>query len=120
MRIVKQELFLADVTTCFTTLKKAVQEMRMPEAVDLQMAQNSARHVFVRIHPQNVTDTSFRLDAVTVRADPSAAFAIQFEHLFPVSLSSDVCICKLIRNLRRIGTERIQSTTVCEIGRAHV
>ncbi|TCD71548.1 hypothetical protein EIP91_008929 [Steccherinum ochraceum] len=63
---VKQEIFLADVTACFTTLKKAVQEIRMSDGADLNMAQ-----------------TSVRPDAVTVRIDPSAAYALEFEHLFP-------------------------------------
>ncbi|KAH8100703.1 Rec8 like protein-domain-containing protein [Cristinia sonorae] len=63
---IKQEIFFTDVTSCSSALKKAVDDMRLPQAVNLQMAQNSVR-----------------ADAVTVRIDPSAAFAMQFEHLFP-------------------------------------
>ncbi|KAI0076094.1 hypothetical protein K474DRAFT_1708496 [Panus rudis PR-1116 ss-1] len=64
---VKQDIFLTDVTACFHTLKKAVQELydTSVTAEQLQMGQPSARP-----------------DTVTMVADPSAQFAMDFDHLF--------------------------------------
>ncbi|KAG1757590.1 Rec8 like protein-domain-containing protein [Suillus lakei] len=61
---VKQEIFLSDVTTCFNSLKKVVQEFRSMAASEaqLQMAQPSVRP-----------------SAVTLAADPGAAFAMDFD-----------------------------------------
>ncbi|KAG1749976.1 Rec8 like protein-domain-containing protein [Suillus paluster] len=61
---VKQEIFLSDVTTCFNSLKRVVQEFRSMAASEaqLQMAQPSVRP-----------------SAVTLAADPSAAFAMDFD-----------------------------------------
>jgi len=46
MLAVKQEIFLTDVTTCFHTLKKAVQEFHTLSnaAGELQMGQPSLRY----------------------------------------------------------------------------
>lgn len=41
--IVKHEIFLADVTTCFNSLKKAITEINMASSAQLQMGQPSAR-----------------------------------------------------------------------------
>lgn len=64
---VKQEIFFADVNTCFTTLKKAVQELHASSdaAAQLQMGQPSVRP-----------------DTVTISVDPGAAFAMDFDNLF--------------------------------------
>lgn len=61
---VKQELFLSDVTSCFNSLKRVVQEFRSMAASEahLQMAQPSVRP-----------------SAVTLAADPGAAFAMDFD-----------------------------------------
>lgn len=61
---VKQELFFSDVTTCFNSLKRVVQEFRSMAASEaqLQMAQPSVRP-----------------SAVTLAADPGAAFAMDFD-----------------------------------------
>ena len=43
--VVKQEIFLTDVTACFTSLKKIVQDMQLTHCnnFQLQMAQPSVR-----------------------------------------------------------------------------
>ncbi|KAI0788425.1 hypothetical protein C8Q75DRAFT_768428 [Abortiporus biennis] len=62
---VKQEIFLSDVTSCFNTLKKAVQDLHTFNTdAQLQMAQPSVRP-----------------DQVTMAPDPGAAFAMEFDHL---------------------------------------
>ena len=43
--IVKQEILLSDVTACFNTLKKAVSELHVTSAGELQMGQASVRSV---------------------------------------------------------------------------
>ncbi|KAF8140272.1 hypothetical protein EV363DRAFT_1152517 [Boletus edulis] len=61
---VKQEIFISDVTTCFNSLKRVELEFRSmtsPEG-QLQMAQPSVK-----------------LSAVTLRADPRAAFSMEFD-----------------------------------------
>lgn len=64
---IKQEFLLADATTCSNTLKKSVQEMHAfaSTAGQLQMGQPTVRP-----------------DAVTAVADPTVAFALDFDHLF--------------------------------------
>ncbi|KAG2044865.1 hypothetical protein BDR03DRAFT_848367 [Suillus americanus] len=64
-----QELFLSDVTTCFNSLKRVVQEFRSIAASEaqLQMAQPSVRS-----------------SAVTLTADPGAAFAMDFDAMVAV------------------------------------
>ncbi|KAG2159848.1 uncharacterized protein EDB93DRAFT_1074203 [Suillus bovinus] len=64
-----QELFLSDVTTCFNSLKRVVQEFRSMAASEahLQMAQPSVRP-----------------SAVTLATDPGAAFAIDFDAMVAV------------------------------------
>ncbi|OCH96110.1 hypothetical protein OBBRIDRAFT_718943 [Obba rivulosa] len=66
---VKQEIFYTDVTTCFNSLKKAVQEFNSMTkgAAELQMGQ-----------------PSLRPDALTIAADPGIAFAMDFDALFIV------------------------------------
>lgn len=44
---VKQEIFFTDVTVCFNMLKKAVSEMHVASAGELQMGQPSVRSVCV-------------------------------------------------------------------------
>ncbi|OJA21506.1 hypothetical protein AZE42_05106 [Rhizopogon vesiculosus] len=60
----KQEIFLSDVTTCFNSLKRVVQEFRSMAASEaqLQMAQPSVRP-----------------STVTLAADPGAVFAMDFD-----------------------------------------
>ncbi|KAI0961589.1 hypothetical protein AcV7_000653 [Taiwanofungus camphoratus] len=63
---VKQEIFLTDVTTCFNSLKKAVQEFHtLSSSAELQMGQ-----------------PSLRSDALTLIADPGVAFAMDFDNIF--------------------------------------
>ncbi|KAG2366517.1 hypothetical protein BDR07DRAFT_1274033 [Suillus spraguei] len=64
-----QELFFSDVTTCFNSLKRVVQEFRSMAASEaqLQMAQPSVRP-----------------SAVTLAADPSAALAMDFDAMVAV------------------------------------
>ncbi|KAI0335243.1 hypothetical protein GY45DRAFT_1268246 [Cubamyces sp. BRFM 1775] len=66
---VKQELFFADVSTCFNALKKAVQDLSAmsASAAQLQMGQ-----------------PSLRAEALTLTADPGAAFGIDFDSVFVV------------------------------------
>ncbi|KAL6309946.1 hypothetical protein BKA93DRAFT_722097 [Sparassis latifolia] len=67
LMIVKQEIFLTDVTTCFNSLKKAVQEFNSLSkgATELQMGQ-----------------PSLRPDALTLVVDPGTAFAMDFGNIF--------------------------------------
>ena len=56
--IVKQEILMSDVQTCFSALKKAVhdfQTMAMTSAAQLQMGQPNARYVltFYRLAREN-------------------------------------------------------------------
>ncbi|PIL31935.1 hypothetical protein GSI_06639 [Ganoderma sinense ZZ0214-1] len=64
---VKQEIFLADVTTCFNSLKKAVQDVSTlsAAATDLQMGQ-----------------PSLRPETLTLVADPEAAFGLAFDSVY--------------------------------------
>ncbi|KAI0801231.1 Rec8 like protein-domain-containing protein [Fomes fomentarius] len=64
---VKQEIFFADVTTCFHALKKAVQDLSAlsANAMQLQMGQ-----------------PSLRVEALTLVADPGTAFGIDFDSIF--------------------------------------
>ncbi|KAF9229270.1 hypothetical protein BS17DRAFT_771250 [Gyrodon lividus] len=63
---VKQEIFMSDVTTCFNSLKRVVQEIRSMTSSEgeLQMAQPSVKPA-----------------AVTLRADPNAAFSMEFDNM---------------------------------------
>ncbi|PCH33660.1 hypothetical protein WOLCODRAFT_147744 [Wolfiporia cocos MD-104 SS10] len=61
---VKQEIFHTDVTTCYNSLKKAVQEFHTLSKAELQMGQ-----------------PSLRPDALTLAADPGAAFAMDFGNM---------------------------------------
>ncbi|KAI1797908.1 hypothetical protein LXA43DRAFT_969106 [Ganoderma leucocontextum] len=74
LMIVKQEIFLADVTTCFNALKKAVQDLSTlsAAATELQMGQ-----------------PSLRPEVLTLVADPEAAFGIAFDSVFVVHEESD-------------------------------
>ncbi|KAI0756960.1 Rec8 like protein-domain-containing protein [Daedaleopsis nitida] len=64
---VKQDIFFADVTTCFNALKKAVQDLSAlsVNAMQLQMGQ-----------------PSLRPEALTLVADPGTAFGIDFDSIF--------------------------------------
>ncbi|RPD82524.1 hypothetical protein L226DRAFT_565089 [Lentinus tigrinus ALCF2SS1-7] len=64
---VKQEIFFTDVTTCSNALKKAVQDLSAisANAVELQMGQ-----------------PSMRAEALTLTADPGAAFGLNFDRIF--------------------------------------
>ncbi|KAI0655106.1 Rec8 like protein-domain-containing protein [Cubamyces menziesii] len=64
-----QELFFADVHTCFNALKKAVQDLSAMSAgaAQLQMGQ-----------------PTLRAEALTLTADPGAAFGIDFDSVFVV------------------------------------
>ncbi|KAL7285330.1 hypothetical protein ACG7TL_000425 [Trametes sanguinea] len=66
---VKQELFFTDVTTCYNALKKAVQDLSSmsANAAQLQMGQ-----------------PTLRAEALTLTADPGAAFGIDFDNVFVV------------------------------------
>ncbi|KZT02692.1 uncharacterized protein LAESUDRAFT_661292 [Laetiporus sulphureus 93-53] len=66
---VKQEMFLTDVTTCYNSLKKAVQELNTLSKgfAELQMGQ-----------------PSMRPDALTLTADPGVAFVMDFGDMFKV------------------------------------
>ncbi|KAI0825105.1 Rec8 like protein-domain-containing protein [Trametes gibbosa] len=66
---VKQDLFYADVTTCFNALKKAVQDLSSMSATvaQLQMGQ-----------------PTLRAEALTLTADPGTAFGIDFDNIFVV------------------------------------
>ncbi|RDB28700.1 hypothetical protein Hypma_015537 [Hypsizygus marmoreus] len=63
---VKQEIFMTDVTNCFTSLKKVVQELQSAAVLDarLQMAQPSVRP-----------------SAVTLVSDPRVTIALDFDAL---------------------------------------
>ncbi|KAF7306915.1 RAD21/Rec8 N-terminal domain protein [Mycena indigotica] len=61
---VKQEIFFSDVTSCVASLKKVVQEMKTASALDLQMAQPTAR-----------------LSALNLPKDSTAGFLIDFDAL---------------------------------------
>ncbi|KIM85185.1 hypothetical protein PILCRDRAFT_96366 [Piloderma croceum F 1598] len=65
-RYFKQEIFMSDVTICFNSLKKVVQELHSMSATDaqLQMAQ-----------------PSIRPSALTLVADPRMTFAMDFDNL---------------------------------------
>ncbi|KAH9944356.1 uncharacterized protein BXZ73DRAFT_87270 [Epithele typhae] len=65
--LVKEDIFYADVTTCFNSLKKAVQEMTVvsASAAQLQMGQ-----------------PTLRAEAITLAADPAAAFSITVDGMF--------------------------------------
>ncbi|KAH9898372.1 Rec8 like protein-domain-containing protein [Cubamyces lactineus] len=68
-RTFKQEIFFADVSTCFHALKKAVQDLSSMSAnvAQLQMGQ-----------------PTLRAEALTLTADPGAAFGIDFDSVFVV------------------------------------
>ncbi|KAG9314349.1 hypothetical protein JVU11DRAFT_5141 [Chiua virens] len=61
---IKQEIFVSDVTTCFNSLKRVEHEFRSLTSSEgqLQMAQPSVKS-----------------SAVTLRADPRAAFSLEFD-----------------------------------------
>ncbi|KIK78796.1 hypothetical protein PAXRUDRAFT_36561 [Paxillus rubicundulus Ve08.2h10] len=61
-----QEILMSDVTTCFNSLKRMVQEFRSMTALEgeLQMAQPSVKPA-----------------AVTLRADPNAVFSLNFDNM---------------------------------------
>ncbi|KAJ6621737.1 hypothetical protein B0H10DRAFT_2017274 [Mycena sp. CBHHK59/15] len=63
---VKQEIFMSDIASCVTSLKKVVQEMQSIATMgaQLQMAQPTAR-----------------VSALTLAADPKAAYLIDFDAL---------------------------------------
>ncbi|OSD03409.1 hypothetical protein PYCCODRAFT_1466798 [Trametes coccinea BRFM310] len=71
---VKQELFFTDVTTCYNALKKAVQDLSSmsANAAQLQMGQ-----------------PTLRAEALTLTADPGAAFGIDFDNVFVVGLTQE-------------------------------
>ncbi|KAF4623751.1 hypothetical protein D9613_001795 [Agrocybe pediades] len=60
--LVKQDIFMSDVTNCVATLKKVVQDMRASGSAQLQMANPSVRPA-----------------AVTLIADPNQAYALDFD-----------------------------------------
>ncbi|TFK93458.1 hypothetical protein K466DRAFT_594355 [Polyporus arcularius HHB13444] len=64
---VKEEIFFTDVTTCYNSLKKAVHELSAfsANAAELQMGQ-----------------PSLRAEALTLTADPGAAFGLNFDRIF--------------------------------------
>ncbi|TFK57093.1 hypothetical protein OE88DRAFT_1650669 [Heliocybe sulcata] len=64
---VKQEIFLSDVTTCFHSLKKAVNELQSMTLSDAQL---------------QMGQPTVRPDTVTLQADPGAEFAMNFDHFF--------------------------------------
>ncbi|KAI0651884.1 Rec8 like protein-domain-containing protein [Trametes meyenii] len=72
---VKEEIFYADVTTCFNALKKAVQDLSTmsASAAQLQMGQ-----------------PSLRPEALTLTADPGTAFGIDFDSIFVVNMTQEV------------------------------
>ncbi|RPD62913.1 hypothetical protein L227DRAFT_497993 [Lentinus tigrinus ALCF2SS1-6] len=74
LMIVKQEIFFTDVTTCSNALKKAVQDLSAisANAVELQMGQ-----------------PSMRAEALTLTADPGAAFGLNFDRIFVVYAEQD-------------------------------
>ncbi|KAI0778213.1 Rec8 like protein-domain-containing protein [Trametes elegans] len=64
---VKQDIFYADVSTCYNALKKAVQDLSTmtANAAQLQMGQ-----------------PTLRMEALTLTADPGTAFGIDFDNVF--------------------------------------
>ncbi|KAI0669869.1 Rec8 like protein-domain-containing protein [Trametes maxima] len=72
---VKEEIFYADVTTCFNALKKAVQDLSTmsASAAQLQMGQ-----------------PSLRPEALTLTADPGTAFGIDFDSVFVINMTQDL------------------------------
>ncbi|KAJ7293565.1 hypothetical protein C8J57DRAFT_1269366 [Mycena rebaudengoi] len=66
LMVVKQEIFMSDVSTCVASLKKVVQEMQSAVATgaQLQMAQPTVR-----------------ASALTLAVDPKAAYPIDFDAL---------------------------------------
>ncbi len=83
---VKEEIFFTDVTTCYNSLKKAVHELSAFSAnsAELQMGQPSLRYV----HPlrwSTLSDACMRsAEALTLTADPGAAFGLNFDRIFVV------------------------------------
>ncbi|KAI0724582.1 hypothetical protein C8T65DRAFT_704409 [Cerioporus squamosus] len=74
LMIVKEEIFFTDVTTCYNALKKAVQDLSAfsANAAELQMGQ-----------------PSLRAEALTLTADPGAAFGLNFDSIFVVHADED-------------------------------
>ncbi|KAJ6509522.1 Rec8 like protein-domain-containing protein [Mycena vitilis] len=74
--LVKQEIFMTDVSNCVASLKKVVQEMQsLTTGEGLQMAQPAARP-----------------SAVTLAKDPGAAYLIDFDALVAVSIPADFSV----------------------------
>ncbi|GLB36139.1 putative N terminus of Rad21 / Rec8 like protein [Lyophyllum shimeji] len=63
---VKQEMFMSDVTSCFASLKKVVQEFQSAATTDERL---------------QMTQASVRPSAVTLVADPRTAIAVDFDAL---------------------------------------
>ncbi|KAH7930949.1 hypothetical protein BV22DRAFT_1101346 [Leucogyrophana mollusca] len=68
------EIFLTDVTACSNSLKRVVQELRSIAAADAQL---------------QMTHPSVRPSAVTLAADPNAAFSLDFDNMVADIADSD-------------------------------
>jgi hypothetical protein len=83
--IVKQEIFLSDVTTCFNSLKKMVQELRsVTSDTQLQMAQPCIRSNYFYGLKTREFHIFRRPGALTLLADPRSAFIMDFDNLVAV------------------------------------
>ncbi|KAJ7634292.1 Rec8 like protein-domain-containing protein [Mycena polygramma] len=86
--LVKQEIFMTDVSNCVASLKKVVQEMQsLTTGEGLQMAQPAARP-----------------SAVTLAKDPGAAYLIDFDALVAVR-----CVAVTYSCLDQIKPEEVES-----------
>lgn len=92
--LVKQEILLTDITTCFNMLKRAFQDAYVTSSANaqLQMAQPTVRYAYMLHFVLSSTHTVHRPDTVTLRANPIAAYTLDFDNLFAVCLQPVVIL----------------------------
>ncbi|KAL4069631.1 hypothetical protein V8B97DRAFT_1918138 [Scleroderma yunnanense] len=71
--IVKQDIFMTDVTACFNSLKRVIDECRSATTSEAQL---------------QMTQPSVKPSAVTLRIDPDAAFALELDNVLGLWLDS--------------------------------
>lgn len=78
-------MFMTDVTTCFNSLKKIVQELHTATDMQLQMAQPTLKCVYDRLLDHNVHDVSSRSSLLTLETAKELAgfdFFVAVRHWF--------------------------------------
>ncbi|ELU41722.1 hypothetical protein AG1IA_04252 [Rhizoctonia solani AG-1 IA] len=79
---VKHDLFLSEVTTCFTTLKRTILEMNAAEAsVAINLTSGSVRWViYAHVHSLLLIQDSIRSDAITLNVpEPGTSMGLEMD-----------------------------------------